>query len=112
MIHNIMYLKHLYLFLHIIPHTAVWLCGIFTQQSSGGGTGVSQDYIIGVRDANYQIGYEWTECVGCMNCIGECQANAISIHSDGFHVVLDYTKCQGNKDCIIVCPANGIALFE
>ena len=49
-------------------------------------------------------------CIGCMKCVKECEAGAVSI--DRFCAKVDYDKCTGCGKCHEVCPVGAIDLVE
>ena len=49
-------------------------------------------------------------CIGCMKCVKECEAGAVSI--DRFCAKVDYDKCTGCGKCHEVCPVGAIDLIE
>ena len=49
-------------------------------------------------------------CIGCMKCVKQCEAEAISI--DRFCATVDYDKCTGCGSCHEVCPVGAIDLVD
>ena len=49
-------------------------------------------------------------CIGCMKCVKECEAGAVSI--DRFCAKVDYDKCTGCGKCHEACPVGAIDLVQ
>ncbi|MDE7245819.1 MAG: RnfABCDGE type electron transport complex subunit B, partial [Oscillospiraceae bacterium] len=48
-------------------------------------------------------------CIGCMLCVKQCEAGAITVENNLAHV--DYSKCTGCGKCAEKCPVKAITLL-
>ena len=52
---------------------------------------------------------DWSICVACGVCVGQCPKDALSVNK-GCYAVVDANLCVGCGLCAKACPANAISV--